>query len=104
MSAHESATLRAFRAFARSQSAMYRGADSDAVRDLVTPDVVWHVPGESVISGDHRGRDAVSQYFERRRAIAGGAMAIVAGEQLASGDVVVQFAVGEVERDGDRLS
>jgi ketosteroid isomerase-like protein len=104
VSAPESATLRAFRAFARAQSAMYRGADSDAVRDLLTPDVVWHVPGESVISGDHRGRDAVLQYFERRRAIAGGAMAIVVGEQLVSGDVVVQFADGEVERDGDRLS
>ena len=32
------------------------------------------------------------------------AMAIVAGEQLVSGDVVIQFADGEVERDGDRLT
>ena len=82
---------------------MYRGGDPDAVRERLAPDVVWHVPGESAIAGDHRGRDAVMDYFERRRAMAGGAMAIVAGERLVSGDVVIQLADGEVERDGEPL-
>ena len=92
----------AFEEFAR-QSAMYRGGDPGAVRERLAPDVVWHVPGESAIAGDHRGRDAVMAYFERRRAMAGGAMAIVAGERLVAGDVVIQLADGEVERDGERL-
>ena len=96
-------TVSAFEEFARRQSAMYRGGDAGAVRELLAPDVVWHVPGVSAIAGDHRGRDAVMDYFERRRAIAGGAMAIVAGERLVSGDVVIQLADGEVERDGERL-
>ena len=95
-------TLRAFEAFARAQSAMYRGGDRDAVRQLLTPDVVWHVPGESAIAGDHRGRDAVMAYFDRRRALAGGALSILPGAQLVSDDVVVQLADGELERGGER--
>ena len=96
-------TVSAFEEFARLQSAMYRGGDPGAVRERLAPDVIWHVPGESAIAGDHRGRDAVMAYFERRRAMAGGAMAIVAGERLVAGDVVIQLADGEVERDGARL-
>ena len=56
----------------------------------------------SAIAGDHRGRDAVMAYFERRRALAGGAMTIVAGERLVSDDVVVQLADGQIERDGEQ--
>jgi ketosteroid isomerase-like protein len=104
VSAAKSATLQAFEAFARAQSAMYRGGDRSDVRELLTPDVIWHVPGDSPIAGDYRGRDAVMDYFDRRRAIAGGAMAIVSGERLVSDDVVVQLADGQVERDGKRLS
>jgi ketosteroid isomerase-like protein len=99
-----SETLRAFEAFAHAQGAMYRGGDRGAVRQRLAPDVIWHVPGENAIAGDHRGRDAVMAYFARRRALAGGSMAILAGERLVSGDVVVQFADGELERDGERLS
>ena len=95
---------------------MYRGGDVEAVRELLAPDVVWHVPGTSPIAGDHRGRDAVIAYFERRRALAGGAMTIVAGEQLVSGDTVIQLAdgvigeslrwrtVGVYRFDGDRVA
>jgi ketosteroid isomerase-like protein len=104
VSAVESVTLRAFEAFARAQRAMYLGGDPRAVRELLAPDVIWHVPGGSAIAGDHRGRDAVMNYFDRRRAIAGGRMAIVPGDQLVSGDVVLQLADGQVERDGERLS
>ena len=104
VSAPESVTLRAFEAFARAQHAMYLGGDPRAVGECLTPDVIWHVPGQSAIAGDHRGRDAVMDYFDRRRAIAGGTMAIVPGERLVSGDVVIQLADGQVERDGERLS
>ncbi len=104
MPAVEGVTLRAFEAFARAQRAMYLGGDPRSVFDLLVPDVIWHVPGQSAIAGDHRGRDAVMDYFDRRRAIAGGTMTIVPGERLVSGDVVLQLADGHVERDGAQLS
>ena len=81
---------------------MYRGGDAEAVRERLAPDVVWHVPGTSPIAGDHRGRDAVMAYFERRRALAGGAMTIVPGERLVSGDTVIQLADGLIERAANR--
>ena len=93
----------AFEAFARCQGAMYRGGDAEAVRERLTPEVVWHVPGTSPIAGDHRGRDAVMAYFERRRALAGGAMTIIPGAQLVSGDTVIQLADGRIERAGESL-
>ena len=98
------ARMKAFEEFARRQSAMYRGGDADAVRELLAPDVVWHVPGTSAIAGDHRGRDAVMAYFERRRALAGGAMTIVPGERLVAGDTVIQLADGVIERDGEHCT
>jgi ketosteroid isomerase-like protein len=103
VSAAASRTLRAFESFARAQRAMYRGEDPAAVHELLTPDVVWHVPGTSAIAGDHRGRAAVMDYFTRRRSLAGGVIEIVVREQLVSADVVIQRADGELERDGQRL-
>jgi uncharacterized protein len=94
---------RAYEAFASRQRAMYAGGPTEPVRELLATDVVWHVPGTSAIAGDHRGRDAVMRYFERRRRLAGGRMTIVEHAQLAKGDTVVRLADGEVELDGERL-
>ena len=94
---------RAYEAFASRQRAMYAGGPAEPVRELLAADVVWHVPGASAIAGDHRGRDAVMRYFERRRRLAGGRLTIVEHAQLAKGDTVVRLADGEVELDGERL-
>jgi uncharacterized protein len=82
---------------------MYAGGPAEPVRELLAADVVWHVPGTSAIAGDHRGRDAVMRYFERRRRLAGGRMTIVEHAEMTNGDTVVRLADGEVELDGDRL-
>ena len=94
---------RAYEAFASRQRAMYAGGPAEPVRELLAADVVWHVPGASAIAGDHRGRDAVMRYFDRRRRLAGGRMTIVEHAQLAKGDTVVRRADGEAELDGARL-
>ncbi len=92
-----------YEAFARAQRAMYAGGDPEAVRGLLAEDIVWHVPGRSAIAGDHRGREAVMAYFERRRTLAGGRMAIAEKGGMAHGDTVVRFADGELELDGERV-
>ena len=48
-------TRRGFEAFAK--------GDLDTIRELLHPDVVWHVPGRSSLAGDYRGVDAVLGYF-----------------------------------------
>jgi uncharacterized protein len=97
------AAQRAYETFARRQRGMYRGGDLGAVAELLAPNIVWHVPGTSAIAGDHRGRDAVMRYFERRRELAGGRMAIVERAELAYMDTVVRLADGEVAIDAERL-
>jgi ketosteroid isomerase-like protein len=52
------------------QAAFYAGEDDSAVRDVLTDDIVWHVPGSNAIAGDYRGIDAVLDYFTRRRDLA----------------------------------
>jgi len=51
----------------RAQGAFYSGGSADRLRELLAPDVEWHVPGASPIAGDHVGVDAVLDYMARRR-------------------------------------
>jgi len=50
--------------------AFYTGGERKAVRELLTEDVEWHVPGHSPIAGDYHGVEAVLDYFARRRDLA----------------------------------
>ncbi len=52
------------------QAAFYAGEDDAAVRDVLTQDIAWHVPGENAIAGDYHGIDEVLAYFARRRDLA----------------------------------
>jgi hypothetical protein len=54
----------------RAQDELYSGGAVDAVRSLLAPDVVWHVPGRSPIAGDHEGIERVIGYMICRREIA----------------------------------
>lgn len=37
--------------------------DLDAIREVLAPDCVWHVPGRNALAGDYRGPDAIIGYF-----------------------------------------
>jgi ketosteroid isomerase-like protein len=39
--------------------------DLATLRELLTQDVVWHVPGRSALAGDYEGIDAVLAFFGR---------------------------------------
>lgn len=57
MGAHPNAEL-----IRRGYDAFSRG-DMDALRDLIAPDAVWHVPGRSPQAGDYTGIDAILGFF-----------------------------------------
>lgn len=48
-------TRRGFEAFG--------AGDLDTLRELIHPDVVWHVSGRGALAGDYRGIDATFGYF-----------------------------------------
>jgi uncharacterized protein len=78
----------------RRQREMYSGGAVEPVAELLAVDIVWHVPGTSAIAGDHRGRDAVLDYFMRRRALARNTMRMHPGQVIADGEAVVQLVDG----------
>ena len=43
-------------------------ADDSGRRDLVSPDIVWHVPGDNPVAGEYRGADAVLVIIGERMA------------------------------------
>ena len=70
------------RRFHTAQGDFYAGGDERAVRELLTEDVSWHVPGRNAIAGDYRGREAVLEYFARRRDLADRTLRMHPGELL----------------------
>ena len=87
------------------QPRVYSGdAPADLLRDVLDPEVVWHVPGSSAIAGEHRGVDAVLDYMERRRRMTDSTFRVtVHGTAMIAGRVV-QLAGGSALRDGREVS
>jgi RNA 2',3'-cyclic 3'-phosphodiesterase len=80
-----------------------RAAGSD-VAQLLSEDVVWHVPGASAIAGEHRGVEAVRSYMDARQRLMDGTFRVtVHGASLIAGRVV-QLAGGRAVRDGREVA
>src|SRR6185503_12553631 len=86
--------------FLERQRAMYAGGDLGPVEEMLSENIVWHVPGTSPIAGEYRGRAAVLRYFLKRRALAGGAIAITKRGELYDDEVLVQLADGAARIGG----
>ncbi len=50
--------------------------DLAALREILTEDVVWHVPGRTSLSGDYEGIEAVLAFFGRTMEITGGSFRV----------------------------
>ena len=87
----------------RRQGAMYAGGEVEPVAELLAPEIVWHVPGSSPIAGEHRGHDAVLDYFRRRRELAAASMRMHPRGHLVDGDVVVQVVDGTATLGGEQV-
>jgi ketosteroid isomerase-like protein len=84
------------------QGQLYAGGDPGAVRDLLTDDITWHVPGDNAIAGTYRGIDAVMAYFARRRDLADSTFRMHPGDILAGdGPRVAVLTDGTARRDGE---
>jgi ketosteroid isomerase-like protein len=67
------------------QGAFYAGGAAEPLRDVLTEDVAWVVPGVNAIAGDYRGVDEVMAYFARRRDLAARSFRMHPGD-LLTGD------------------
>ena len=87
----------------RRQGEMYAGGPVEPVAELLAEDVVWRVPGRSPIAGEHRGVDAVLEYFAKRRELAGATMRMHPGDLVADGEAVAQLVDGTARVGGEEV-
>ncbi|MFE9253705.1 nuclear transport factor 2 family protein [Streptomyces sp. NPDC006879] len=54
----------------------FTAGDLDTLAALMTADVIHHVPGSSKLSGHHKGREAVMDYYRSLMEETGGTLAV----------------------------
>jgi ketosteroid isomerase-like protein len=54
----------------KAQNEFYAGGSAAGLRQLLTPNTTWTVPGDNRIAGTYRGLEEVFGYFRRRRDLA----------------------------------
>jgi len=67
------------------QNIFYGGGGEGELRQLLTEDIVWTVPGDNAIAGIYRGVGEVLAYFRRRRDLADATFRLQQ-QDLLSGD------------------
>ncbi len=97
--------LSVVRRFHDAQARVYAGsAPADSLVDVLDEGVVWHVPGASAIAGEHRGIEAVLEYFDARRRMTDSTFRVtVHGAAMIAGRVV-QLAGGHGLRDAREVT
>lgn len=88
------------RDFHDQQNLFYAGGEQTTVAAMLTEDVAWHVPGQSEIADEYRGRDAVLRHFARRRELTDSTFRITVHGVLADEERAVILASGECARGG----
>ncbi len=78
--------------------------DMAVLTELFAADCVWHVPGDSQISGEHRGREAVFAAFAKTVELSGGSFKIELHDVLANDEHAVALTRATGSRQGKQLS
>jgi uncharacterized protein len=71
-----------------------------AVFAAFDPNMTWHVPGHSPLSGDYTGHDQVAGFFQRTMELSGGVFSIDVHNVLVEGDLVVALVTVSAQRNG----
>jgi uncharacterized protein len=74
--------------------------NTPAVFAAFDPNMTWHVPGHSPLSGDYTGHDQVAGFFQRTMELSGGVFSIDVRNVLAEGDLVVALVTVSARRNG----
>jgi len=89
-------------AIRRGFTAFMKG-DLDSARRLFTPDVVWHVAGRGVLSGEFRGFDAIAGWGAKLAELSGGTFREQLVDLVADDDWAFQLVTFQAERWGRKI-
>ncbi len=78
--------------------------DMPTLTDLFAENVVWHVPGNNPISGDHKGRDAVFAVLAKVAELTGGTFRIELHDVLANDEHAVALTRATASRQGKQIN
>lgn len=88
--------------FRRAMDAFSAG-DMESLAEVFHPDVQWHIPGESPLSGDFEGRDATFATFELDFRLSDGTYRPHLHDVLANDTHIVALLNATATRDGKEL-
>ncbi len=74
--------------------------DMDTLRELIAPDVVWHVQGFGKLDGDYEGIDATLGFFGRLAEETGGTLRLEVHDMLANDEHGVALSTVHATRGG----
>jgi uncharacterized protein len=77
--------------------------DLDTIRELFSDDVVFHVPGDSQVSGEYKGQD-VFNFFGKLMELSGGTFKLERHACLADDEHGTMLSTITAERDGKKLT
>ncbi len=84
--------------------AAFAEGDMAALTELFDQGATWHVPGESPISGDHIGRDAIFGFFGQLVELSGGTFKNESHDILANDEHGVGLSNITGSREGKELN
>ena len=87
----------------RGYDAFDRG-DVGTVLEILDPNIHWHVPGRSPLSGDYKGHDEVVGFFTTTQELATGTFSIEINDVLAGEQLVVVLCTVSAQRHGQHWS
>jgi ketosteroid isomerase-like protein len=78
--------------------ATFTTGDMDRLAELIAADVVWHVPGDNLISGTYTSREAIFGCFNKIYHLSGGTYKPQLLDILADDDYTVALLHGNARR------
>jgi ketosteroid isomerase-like protein len=74
--------------------------DVPSVLKTFDPNIIWHVPGRSPLSGVYKGPDGVLDFFGRCQELSNGTLRVAPDEIIGEGDRVIALTTVSAERHG----
>lgn len=83
--------------------AAFASGDFAAINDMFADDIVWHVPGDSPMSGDYKGKEEVFGYFGALMQETGGTFKAEVQDVFANDTRAVVLQRITADRNGNHL-
>jgi ketosteroid isomerase-like protein len=83
---------------------LFNTGDMEGLAQIFADDVVWHVGGRGVLSGEKRGRDAAFAYFGQLGELSSGTFRAELPDVVASDEHVVGLHTSTGQRSGRTLN